>query len=189
MQGPSQSPQRVERQNPVEMRQTPGKGATKFCLRKLSGWRSCRRQLSLEGSSWRDHQTLPICRAKFTIGCAGRKSPCSHMGIMNCCGISKGVVTLPVISSCVWKQLGGACWISEEIHCARISWSDRWRRSRRVPLWCVTVSIRLRRTWSGMKLVLLTRSCQFWQKCLACKMSWGWQAAMNSSRRCGRSLC
>ena len=31
---------------------------------------------------------------------------CSHMGIMNCCGISKAVVTLPVISSCVWTPPG-----------------------------------------------------------------------------------
>ena len=33
----------------------------------------------------------------------------------------KAVVTLPVISACVWKHLGGACWISTEIHLARMS--------------------------------------------------------------------
>ena len=49
------------------------------------------------------------------------------------------------------------------------------RKSRRVPLWCVTVSIRLRRIWSLMGLVLLTRSYQFSQKCLAWWMRWGWK--------------
>ena len=40
---------------------------------------------------------------------------CSHMDIMKCCGISKAGVTLPVISACVWKNLGGACGISADI--------------------------------------------------------------------------
>ena len=38
-----------------------------------------------------------------------------HHDIMKCCGISKAVATLPVISACVWDHLGGACWISTEI--------------------------------------------------------------------------
>ena len=37
------------------------------------------------------------------------------------------------------------------------------RKLRKVPFRCVTVSIHLRRTWSLMGLVLLTRSCQFSQ--------------------------
>ena len=46
---------------------------------------------------------------------------------MKCCGISRAVFTLPVISACVWKNLGGACWISAEIHRVRVSWSVRER--------------------------------------------------------------
>ena len=49
------------------------------------------------------------------------------MDIMKCCGISKAVVTLPVSSACVWKHLGGACWISTDIHKVRMSWSVRER--------------------------------------------------------------
>ena len=129
------------------MRQTLANGTGKFCRKKLSAWWKCTHQPGLAGSSWHDHQTLPICQAIFTVGCAGRMSLCSHMDTMRSGGISKAVVTLPVISACVWKHLNDACWISAEILCVKMNWSGRWRKSRRVPLWCLIVSIRLRRTW------------------------------------------
>ena len=154
-------------QTPAEMRQTLAKGAGKFYPRKLSAWRRCTRQPSLAGFLWQGHQTLPICPANFTVGCAEKMCLCSHTDIMNCCGISRAVVTLLVINACVRKHLGGACWIVREIHWVRMSWSVRRRKSKRVLLWYVIVSIRLQRTWSPMKLVSLTFSCQFWQKCLA----------------------
>ena len=146
---------RCRRRRLAEMRQTAAKGAQKICPRKLSAWRKCTQQLSLTGSLWQDRQTLPICSAILPVGYAGRMSPCSHMGVMKCCGISKAVVILPVISGCVWGHLGGACWNFMGIHWARTSWSGRGGRSRRVPLWCVTVSICLWRIWSPMKLELL----------------------------------
>ena len=171
-QGPSQSPQRNETTETAEIRQTLAKGAGKSCPRRLSALRKCTRQPNSAGSSWQNQQTLPICQAIYTVGYAERTSPCSHMGILKCCGISTAVVTSPVISACVWKQLDGACWISTEILWVRMSWIGRRGRSRRVHLWYVTVSIRLRRTWSPLKLMLLTLSCRFWQTCLAWWMRW-----------------
>ena len=96
----------LRHRKPGEMKQTPVEGAGKFCPRKLSAWRRCTRQLSLASFSLLDHQTLRICPAIFTVGCAGRTSLYSHMGIMKCCGISKAVVTLPVIRACVCKTSG-----------------------------------------------------------------------------------
>ena len=54
---------------------------------------------------------LPTCPATFFAGCAARMCPYSHMGTMKCCGIFRGVDTLPVTSVCVLRHLGGACWI------------------------------------------------------------------------------
>ena len=171
------------------MRRTLAKGAGKFCPRRLSEWRKCTRQLSLAGSSWHNHQTLPTWRAIFTVGFAGRFSLCSHIDIMKCWGVSKAVINLPVINACVWKHLGGACWISTEIHQMRMSWSVRGKKLEGVLLWYVIVSIPLQRTWSPKKLVSLILSCQFWQRCLAWWMHWRWEAAMNWSRSCRRILC
>ena len=161
------------------MRQTPAKGAGNFCPRKLSAWKRCTGQLSMAIFSWQDHQTLPICQAIFTVGCDEKMSLCSHTGIMKCCGISKAIVILPVINACVLKHLGGACLFSTEILWARMSGSDWGGNSRRVPLWCVTLTIHLQKIWSLMGLVLLTHSCQFSQRCLLWWMRWGWEAAKN----------
>ena len=157
----------LRRRTPAEMRQTPAKGAGNSCPRKLSAWRRCSRQRSLRGSLWEGQQTLPICRAISTVGCTGRMCLCSHMDIMKCCGIYGAVVILLLISACVYKHLGGACWISTESHWVRMRWSVRGRRSEQVLLKYVIVSIRLQRTWLLTKLVSLTLSCQFWRKCPA----------------------
>ena len=188
-QRPSQSPQRIETSEPAEMRRTLAKGVEKFCRWKLSTWRRCTRQPSLAGCLWPDHQRLPICQAIFSVGCAGRMSLCSHMDIMKCCGVSKAVVTLPVMSACVWKHLGDARWTPTGIHWVRTSWSVRGRKWERILLWYVIVSIRLQRTWSPMRLASLTLNCQFWQKCHAGWMCRGWEAAMNWLGNCGRSSC
>ena len=57
-----------------------------------------------------------------------------------------------------------------------MNWSDGRRNSWKIPLWCVTVSFHLRGIWSLMGLVLLNRSWQISQKCLAWWMRWGWEA-------------
>ena len=61
---------RLRRRTPAEMRQMLAKGAGRYCPRKLSEWKRCTRQRSLAGSSWQDHQMLPICQATFIAGYA-----------------------------------------------------------------------------------------------------------------------
>ena len=48
------------------------------------------------------------CPATFIVGGAERTCPWSHMGTMKCCGIIRGVVTLPVTRVCALKHLRGA---------------------------------------------------------------------------------
>ena len=56
------------------------------------------------------------------------------MVIMKCCGIFKRVLLSPVISACVSKHLGGACYTSTETCLVKTSWSDRTEKSRKSPV-------------------------------------------------------
>ena len=142
-------------------------GAGKFCRIKPTGWKWFTRQRSSGGFLWRRRQIMPACPATFIASCAARMCPYSHMGTMKCCGIFRGVVTLPVTSVCVLRHLGGACWIFKEIHWPKMSWSGSGRKFRMVLLWYGTASIRLQRTWSVTKLVWSTLSCRSWRRCPA----------------------
>ena len=107
--GPSQSPQRVEASETSGDETDTSKGHQKTLSKKTFHMKRVYAATELGSFFVSEPSDAANMPSQFTVECAGRMSLCSHMDIMKCCGLSNAVVTLPVISACFWKHLGGAC--------------------------------------------------------------------------------
>ena len=133
-QGPWRSPQRVETSDTSGEETNASQGRRKILSKKTFGMKKVYAATELDrfsvtgpldATKMPSHFYCRVCRKNVSVLTHGHHEVLRHF---------QAVVTLPVISACVWKHLGGACWISKEIHCVRMSWSVRGRRFERVLL-------------------------------------------------------
>ena len=165
-QGPSQSPERVETSDSSGYETDTSKWCRKILSEKTFLMKNLYRAIELgrfltgpsDAANKSSHFYCWVCRKNVSLLTHGHYEVLRHFqGSRHFAG-----------DQCLRLETPG--WRVLDFH-GKLFSKDELERQRgknqESPLWWVTVSIGLRRIWSLMGLVLLTRSCQFSQKCLA----------------------